>query len=492
MKQFIQRTTGLLAGLLLVVSCQSNKLEVPGQPDFIVVGLEYPYTIQMGESFELSVPEESGAESYFWQLPEMLNVLEGENTSRLLVSGLIEGVIPAGVITVTAINAAGNSTPRTLWKEITITGLPPRPAYVQTSIEGSLTVDMDEEFTVYVPDDETIASYTWSVPEELTIVDGRETSRVIVKANRKSVNIPANAISVTTVSKTGLQETHHFEKMIVVLPIDEYHTAKRYGTKTWMTVNLNYAGEDGTVGRTAPDDPDGTKYGRYYTWEEAMTGLSAGENPYIYGSTGTDDMGNSYTFNDGVTSYNVQIRGICPEGWHIPNAYDFYDLAVGVADDYGLRKNSIEEVVSAVAGIYLPDNRETKPMAAMNMIDYGFIASYLRGSRPAAEGGMWAAHGSAVDNGTMFNLTKASGKFPAGKYPMYFPDEIERIGFNILPCGQYKGDTFGSFGAYSFHWTATVTSSNKHYRITIGNNSCNFSTYAESGSSNNVRCVANY
>ena len=47
--------------------------------------------------------------------------------------------------------------PRTLWKEITITGLPPRPAYVQTSIEGSLTVDMDEEFTVYVPDDETIA-----------------------------------------------------------------------------------------------------------------------------------------------------------------------------------------------------------------------------------------------------------------------------------------------------------------------------------------------
>ena len=210
MKRFIQRTTGLLAGLLLVVSCQNDELEVPGQPDFIVVGLEYPYTIQMGDSFELSVPEEPGAESYFWQLPEMLNVLEGENTSRLLVSGLAEGVIPAGVITVTAINDAGNSTPRTLWKEITITGLPPRPAYVQTSITGSLTVDMDEEFSVYVPDDETIATYTWSVPEALTIVDGGETSRVIVKANRKSVNIPANAISVTTVSKTGLQETHHF------------------------------------------------------------------------------------------------------------------------------------------------------------------------------------------------------------------------------------------------------------------------------------------
>ena len=92
----------------------------------------------------------------------------------------------------------------------------------------------------------------------------------------------------------------------------------------------------------------------------------------------------------------------------------------------------------------------------------------------------------------MFNLAKPSGIFPAGKYPMYFPDAIERIGFNILPCGKYTGDKFGNFGTYSFHWTATVTSDNKNYRITIGNNSCNFSTYAEAGSSNNVRCVANY
>ena len=68
----------------------------------------------------------------------------------------------------------------------------------------------------------------------------------MLKANRKSVNIPANSITVTTVSKTGLSETHRFEKMICVLPTDGY-PAKRYGTKTWMTVNLNNAGEDGSV-----------------------------------------------------------------------------------------------------------------------------------------------------------------------------------------------------------------------------------------------------
>ena len=93
----------------------------------------------------------------------------------------------------------------------------------------------------------------------------------------------------------------------------------------------------------------------------------------------------------------------------------------------------------------------------------------------------------------MFNLAKPSGIFPAGKYPMYFPDAIERIGVQYPALRQiFTGDKFGNFGTYSFHWTATVTSDNKNYRITIGNNSCNFSTYAETGSSNNVRCVANY
>lgn len=72
-------------------------------------------------------------------------------------------------------------------------------------------------------------------------------------------------------------------------------------------------------------------------------------------------MGNSYTLNNGVASYNIQVRGICPEGWHLPNAYDFYDLAAGVADDYGLLQSSIQAVVDAGAGIYMPDNRRDEP-----------------------------------------------------------------------------------------------------------------------------------
>ena len=82
---------GLLRAHFLWPHAATTNL-VPGQPDFIAVGLEAPYTVRMGDSFELSVPEESGAEDYFWSLPEMLNVIEGENTSRLLVAGLVSSV----------------------------------------------------------------------------------------------------------------------------------------------------------------------------------------------------------------------------------------------------------------------------------------------------------------------------------------------------------------------------------------------------------------
>ena len=430
MKRFIGYAARALAGALLMAACGDDEPAVPGQPDFIAVGLEAPYTVRMGDSFELSVPEESGAENYFWSLPEMLNVIEGENTSRLLVAGLVEGVIPAGVITVEARNAAGASAPRTLWKEITVTGLPPRPAYVQTSIVGSLTVDLDEEFAVYVPEDDQVATYAWSVPEALTVVSGGDTERVVLKANRKSVNIPANSISVTTVSRTGLSETHRFEKMICVLPTDGY-PAKRYGTKTWMTVNLNYAGEDGSVGRTAPDDPDGSKYGRYYTWAEAMTGLSAGENPYVYGASGTDDMGNSYTLNNGVASYNIQVRGICPEGWHVPNAYDFYDLAAGVADDYGLRMSSI----SGCGGGNLyarqprdePDGRHEYGRSRIHRL---LPARQPPGGRRRAVGGECQCRGRRHD----VQSGETQRHLPGGKIPDVFPrcNRADRVQYPAL------------------------------------------------------------
>ena len=482
----------LMVGMPLIFSCSDSEGNLPRQPDFITVSLEEPYICTMGEEFELSVAEEKYAESYNWVLPDStLRILEGANTSQLKVLALKEGVIKAGTIKVAASNEAGESYARTLWKDINVQGLPVEPAFVKTSIVGSLTVDMGETFDFYVTDDNQIVSYEWTVPENMEIVAGANTSRISVKATQKSVNIPKNAVILKTVDKNGFEQTHSFEKLICVLPLEGYET-KRYGNKTWMTVNLNYAGEDGNVGRTLARDPDGLQFGRFYTWAEAMTGLPreiAGEqNPYVFGSTGKDDVENDYTFNYTSMSHNVQIQGVCPEGWHIPNAYDFYDLIASIAEDYDLLVNHIEAVQSNHGGICLPDNREKAPMTSMTLTTYGTVSSYLRGSRPDSEGGLWISNASGVSQGgTVFTYNGI-------EYPMYFPEKIKEIGFNILPAGQFKGEDETNFGKWSYHWTAVLDANSRAYRFTAAYNNCNFSTasHAVNDEAFNVRCVADY
>ena len=172
----------------------------------------------------------------------------------------------------------------------------------------------------------------------------------------------------------------------------DYVTAKG-GVKTWMTACLHWNGgpsigglklgsrlvdqddaaaaaSNGGYGSTEPvvrsaqtfDEvesggqvqglPDETaKYGRIYTWTEALTGMpqagcnvsfdvTAWPQQYCEGHTFTDAVGNIYTMPAGITTLSgtddeidaanpilsMQIQGICPYGWHIANLQDWKDL----------------------------------------------------------------------------------------------------------------------------------------------------------------------
>lgn len=478
-----------LAVLCFLAGCgEQPGTDAPAYPSFIEISLDQPYNVEAGTVFDIYVVSAPDALSYEWRLPSLLKITEGEGTNRISVKSKEEGEIPAGSVGVVAVNANGRSIERKFWYDINIT---PRVVAIKSNIPGSQTLYPGETLELTAPELEDVSGYFWNAPDGFTIIEGQNGPSVKYTAGNVCTTFPRGHFKVTITDTEGTSQEYSFNKYIHILDITK---AKRYGKKAWMRQNLNNGGENGKLGKLMPDDPTGEKYGRYYSWGEAMTGIPGASDPYTDGDSVTDDEGITFTVGYSTAKdFGIQIQGACPEGWHIPNAYDFYDLADGIADDYNVRRNSINDCASARSGIYMPSNRETKPMTAMNMVTNGFVSSYVRGGKPASEGGLWVRNESTITEDGLYFYTSGTGVFPAGdKYPLYL-DRDETVGLSIHPYGRLEsnGTTNSNFGRYSFHWTATVDKG-AHYRFTVGFNTANFSTYAEKGVYENVRCVANY
>lgn len=97
------------------------------------------------------------------------------------------------------------------------------------------------------------------------------------------------------------------------------------GTQTWMAENLNYAYTDVpfkffsyTTDSTSwcynEDASNCTKYGRLYTWAAAMDSV---------GMWSTNGKGCGY---GSICTPNGTVRGVCPEGWHLPTSAEWETL----------------------------------------------------------------------------------------------------------------------------------------------------------------------
>ena len=120
--------------------------------------------------------------------------------------------------------------------------------------------------------------------------------------------------------KTEKADNCEYGTMVDSRDGQEYKTVK-IGDQWWMAENLSYKSEFSRC--YAGRDANCWKYGRLYTWAAAMD--SAGE----FGTNGWGCGKFGY-----YCSPTPPVRGMCPEGWHLPDTTEFATLfkAIGGTD----------------------------------------------------------------------------------------------------------------------------------------------------------------
>ncbi len=112
------------------------------------------------------------------------------------------------------------------------------------------------------------------------------------------------------------------------------------GSQTWMAENLNYNYRYGTAMSYCYDDnADSCKiYGRLYTWAAAM------DSAAIFSDDGKGCGYAKCCYASG------KVRGVCPEGWHLPDSTEWNTLMAYVAANTTGGEDSVGYALKSTSG----------------------------------------------------------------------------------------------------------------------------------------------
>jgi uncharacterized protein (TIGR02145 family) len=116
----------------------------------------------------------------------------------------------------------------------------------------------------------------------------------------------------------------------------EYKTV-RIGNQVWMAENLNYAIEGSRC--YGDDKKNCEKYGRLYNWDIALDTISEGCGVNFDKCTLKEDF--------------YPRQGVCPDGWHLPDAGEWDDLL-----EYAGNNDGVDEVGFSLQSYYWDDDWE--------------------------------------------------------------------------------------------------------------------------------------
>ena len=165
-------------------------------------------------------------------------------------------------------------------------------------------------------DDPGVESSSSSVKESSSS-NVKEASSSSVIARSSSSETTQSSSSITTATPCNVDGVNNcvYGSLTDSRDGQTYRTVK-IGTQTWMAENLNYEMRNSYCYNDT--DSNCTKYGRLYTWAAAMDSV---------GEWSTNGKGCGY---DLTCSPTYPVRGVCPEGWHLPSNDEWEALIVAV------------------------------------------------------------------------------------------------------------------------------------------------------------------
>lgn len=391
---------------------------------------------------------------------------------------------------------------------------PDKPGSISKA-PAELTINGGDEFTMSIAAVDGASSYEWTIAEsesaKLSIIEGQGTTAVKLKAADVDAVVAENTIGVAAVNDYGKSAVRYFVADITIKKKTAQisYKTKKYGTKTWMVEDCHEVGSDGKLGITV----DLTQFevsgvsaevlaklnehsARYYTWYEAMTGISdcpPEKCPYVSGYKGKDDAGNDFVLDDTVNGEgNIQIRGCCPEGWHVANTNDWWDLLIAIKDEYKVPDDFYECGYTFTGGHdskAAACNIDTFFKSGCTVKNMGNCGAWLRGGNGRiVDGGVWNQANETLSD--------------AGEALKVFASGASEVGFEWYPIGFMKSDgvsfNSGALGKWGYYWFTSQVSDASARSLVITGTSLNFSLKNSTAEDNKklsrlpVRCVKNY
>ncbi len=158
-------------------------------------------------------------------------------------------------------------------------------------------------------------------------------SRVILsevqssKSKNLAVMLIVAAMFVACSDDSGTSSSNVIPNEISYGTLTDSRDGKTYktvtiGTQTWMAENLNYDYNEGSAKSYCYNNSADScaKYGRLYMWSAAM------DSAAVFSTAG---KGCGYGVECKVTEL-AEVRGVCPEGWHLPSKDEWNTLFTAV------------------------------------------------------------------------------------------------------------------------------------------------------------------